>query len=103
METMTKPVDNGVNVAALLEAREALTQAPEAAMFTWRATSEWINGTHSGATIQKFFGLGEEQSHKRTLQYDTDHPEVFASEDNDARDLSTHLAGYLADWRRMAS
>ena len=81
METMTMPVDNGVNVGALLEAREALTQMPAAAKFTWRATSEWVNGTHSRSTIQKFFGLGEEQAHRSAFTYDTDHPEIFASED----------------------
>lgn len=81
MHTMTRPVDNGVNVPALLEAREALSQMPEAAQFTWRATSEWVNGTHSRSKIQKFFGLGEEQSHKTSFAFDTDHPEVFASED----------------------
>ena len=31
-------IDNGVNVDALLGAREALEQAPEAAQFKWRAT-----------------------------------------------------------------
>lgn len=93
METIAKPVDNGVNVAALLEAREALTGMPEAAQFTWRATSEWINGTHSRATIQKFFGLGEEQTHKRVFQYDTDHPEVFASEDNGPTPVEMVLVG----------
>jgi len=30
--------DNGVNVGALLGAREALATAPEAARFRWRAT-----------------------------------------------------------------
>ena len=34
-------VDNGVNVAALLDARAALTEAPEAAKFTWRAKCKW--------------------------------------------------------------
>ena len=33
MTATDTPVDNGVNVAALLEAREALTAAPEAATF----------------------------------------------------------------------
>ena len=32
-------VDNGVNVEALLGARAALTAAPEAARFQWRATA----------------------------------------------------------------
>lgn len=93
METMTKPVDNGVNVAALLEAREALTGMPEAAKFAWRATSEWINGTHSRATIEKFFGLGEEQTHKQAFQYDTDHPEIFASEDHGPTPVEMVLVG----------
>src|SRR6266705_3552671 len=37
-------VANGVNVQALLEAREVLRGAPEAAQFTWRASSKWQNG-----------------------------------------------------------
>nr|MBO2514227.1 osmotically inducible protein C [Gammaproteobacteria bacterium] len=45
-------VDNGVNVEALLAARAALTEAPEAARFKWRATCEWVNGTHSRSTVQ---------------------------------------------------
>ena len=52
--------DNGVNVAALLEAREALKGAPEAANFKWRATCNWENGTHSHSTVEGFFGLGGE-------------------------------------------
>jgi uncharacterized OsmC-like protein len=79
--TAARPVDNGVNVEALLEARQALTGTPEAAHFTWSASCEWINGTHSRSTIRKFFGLGEEQTHKAAFSYDTDHPDVFASED----------------------
>jgi uncharacterized OsmC-like protein len=75
------PVDNGVNVQALLEAREALTAAPEAAQFQWRATNTWKNGTHSHSTIERFFGLGEEQQHRTTFSFDADHPEIFASED----------------------
>jgi uncharacterized OsmC-like protein len=75
------PVDNGVNVQALLEAREALTAAPEAAQFQWRATNTWKNGTHSQSTIERFFGLGEEQQHRTTFSFDADHPEIFASED----------------------
>src|SRR5262245_16186011 len=38
-------VDNGVNVEALIGAREALTKAPAAAQFKWRAACECKNGT----------------------------------------------------------
>ena len=72
-------IDNGVNVQALLDAREVLAGAPEAAQFTWRASSRWENGVHSTTTIKNFFGLGEEQSHKTEAVFDADHPEVFAA------------------------
>jgi uncharacterized OsmC-like protein len=82
MTTTDTPVNNGVNVEALLGAREALTGAPEAAQFTWRATCEWQNGTHSRSSVEGFFGLGAEQSHRTRSEFDADHPEIFASEDN---------------------
>ncbi len=74
--------DNGVHVDALLGARTALTEAREAAQFTFTATNEWVNGTHSRSTVDGFFGLGAEQSHRQPHSVDTDHPEVFASADN---------------------
>ena len=77
-ETIAK---NGVNVEALIAAREALSKAPEAAQFKWRATNEWKNGTHSHSTVEGFYGLGQEQHHKRAFSFDADHPELFASED----------------------
>jgi len=86
-------VDNGVNVEALLGAREALTEAPEAAQFRWKATSKWMNGTHTRATCKGFFGLGQEQSHKTEFTFDTDHPEVFASEDHGATPVEMVLVG----------
>ncbi len=93
MSTTAKPIDNGVNVGALLDAREALSQAPEAAQFTWRAKCEWVRGTHSRSTVEGFFGLGEEQKHRRKYTLEADHPEVFASEDNAATPLEIVLAG----------
>jgi uncharacterized OsmC-like protein len=82
MTATDTPVNNGVNVEALLGARAALTETPEAAAFKWRATCTWQNGTHSRSTVESFFGLGEEQSHRTRFSFDADHPEIFASEDN---------------------
>jgi uncharacterized OsmC-like protein len=90
--TPTK-VDNGVNVEALLGAREALTQAPQAAQFKWRATCNWVNGTHSRSTVGSFFGLGAEQAHKTEFSFEADHPEVFAAEDNGATPVEFVLVG----------
>jgi len=93
MSVSESSVNNGVNVAALLEAREALTATPEGAKFQWRATCEWKNGTHSHSTVEGFFGLGEEQNHKTTFKFDADHPEIFASEDKGATPVEYILVG----------
>ena len=85
--------DNGVNVQALLDARDALKGSPEATQFTWRASCKWVNGTHSQATVKGFFGLGEEQSHKTETSFEADHPEIFASEDNGITPIEYVLVG----------
>ena len=77
-------VNNGVNVSALLAARDALNENPEGARFSWRASCKWINGTHSTSSVKGYHGLGDEQSHKTEFSFDVDHPEVFAAEDNGA-------------------
>lgn len=93
MNTQEKIARNGVNVEALLGARAALSEAPQAARFKWRATSEWVHGTHSRATIQGFHGLGGEQMHRQPFSFDTDHPEIFASEDKGATPVEVVLVG----------
>jgi uncharacterized OsmC-like protein len=92
-DTSPSTVDNGVNVAALLEARDAMTGAPAAAQFTWTVTNEWVNGTHSRSTIHDFFGVGGPQAHKTTFHLDHDHPEVFASADEGVTPVEMVLAG----------
>jgi uncharacterized OsmC-like protein len=85
--------NNGVNVQALLDAREALKGAPEAAQFTWRASCKWQNGTYSTSNVQSFFGLGQEQQHKTESSFQADHPEVFASEDRGITPVEYLLVG----------
>jgi uncharacterized OsmC-like protein len=98
MTTMTNPangtkVNNGVNVEALLGAREALEQAPEAAQFKWRATCEWMMGTHSRTMISTFFGLGGEQSRGKSFAMEADHPQIFAAEDQAPTPVEIVLSG----------
>ena len=93
MTDSSPTIDNGVNVQALLDARDALTKAPQAAQFKWRAACEWKNGTHSHSTVESFFGLGAEQNRKTTFKFDADHPEVFASEDKGATPVEFVLVG----------
>ena len=93
MSMPTAKADNGVNVDALLGAREALTAAPEAAQFAWKATCKWVNGTHCRSSVEEFFGLGAGQKHKTEFTFEADHPEVFASEDNGVTPVEYVLVG----------
>src|SRR6476620_6153788 len=93
MTTVQPEVNNGVNVAALLGAREALTATPEGAKFKWRASHTWVNGTHSRSFISIFFRLGAEQKHKRDYTFEADHPEIFASEDEGVTPVEFVLVG----------
>ncbi|MDQ3904356.1 MAG: OsmC family protein [Actinomycetota bacterium] len=82
MSAVGTPVDNGVNVDALLGVRTALADTPDIAQFQWRATCSWVRGTHSQSRVDTFYGFGGEQQHKTTFVYDADHPLAFAAEDN---------------------
>ncbi|MFP3913848.1 MAG: OsmC family protein [Actinomycetota bacterium] len=72
---------NGVDVQALFGALDAVKAQPEAAKFQFRATNEWVSGTHSRSRIHDFFGLGAEQAHKRSHTFDADHPEQLVGTD----------------------
>jgi uncharacterized OsmC-like protein len=87
--TSSKTAKNGVNTEALLAAREALSKAPQAAQFKWRAK----NGTHSNSTVEGYYGLGQEHQHKKKFSFDADHPVVFAAEDNGITPVEFVLVG----------
>ncbi|MBA2310437.1 MAG: OsmC family protein [Pseudonocardiales bacterium] len=82
MTATDTPIDNGVNVEALLGVRDALPETPDMAQFQWRATCSWVKGTHSRSDVNTFYGFGGEQEHKSTFSYDADHPLAFAAEDH---------------------
>ena len=90
---MTTVADNGVNVKALLDAREVLKGAPEAAAFTWRASAKWNSGVHSTIKVQSFFGLGAEQNHLQESTFEADHPEVFAATDQGITPIEYLIVG----------
>jgi len=87
------PVDNGVNVEALLGVRSTLPSTPDIAKFQWRSTVSWVNGTHSRSDVETFYGFGEEQQHHTTFSYDADHPLQFASQDKGVTPVEYVLVG----------
>lgn len=81
VQTEAKTADNGVNTEALIGARGAFADMPQAAAFTFRSTCDWTDGTYSSNAISGYFGLGEEHSRKETFRIESDHPAVFAAGD----------------------
>jgi uncharacterized OsmC-like protein len=73
---------NGVDTATLFATLDAVKQAPQAAIFQFRAHNEWVSGTHNRGTIADYFGVGEERAHERTFVFDADHPAVLVGRDN---------------------
>src|SRR5438067_2079235 len=80
--TVDRSTRNGVDTATLFATLDAVKAAPQAARFRFRAHNEWIDGTHSRSTIDRFFGVGEERAHERTFHFDADHPAVLVGRDN---------------------
>lgn len=91
-QTRMKTADNGVDVASLLAIKQALTEMPPAAQFTWRASCEWLGGVHSKSTVETFFGAGAEQTHKAPYSVEADHPGVFAAPDHAATPVEIVLS-----------
>lgn len=73
---------NGVDVPTLFATLDAVRSAPAAARFQFRATNQWVEGTHSHSTISDFFGVGEERAHSREFVFEADHPAVLVGRDN---------------------
>jgi uncharacterized OsmC-like protein len=93
MSITTAPIDNGVNVEALLGARAVFAETPEMAQFTWRSSVTWENGTHSRSEVESFYGFADEQVHHTSFTLDADHPLQFAAQDNGPTPVEYVLVG----------
>jgi uncharacterized OsmC-like protein len=93
MTITSTPVENGVNVEALLGARAAFADSPEIAQFKWRSSVTWVNGTHSRSDVESFYGFADEQVHHKLFTLDADHPLQFAAQDNGPTPVEYVLVG----------
>ena len=59
---------NGVDTPTLLATINAVGNQPDLAKFQFRASSRWVDGTHSHSTVEGFYGLGAQQSHRRAYR-----------------------------------
>ncbi len=68
---------NGINVRLLRETINAIKKQPDAARFKFRATNQWIGGTHSSAVIKDFYGAGKEDDSREPMRFELDEPPVL--------------------------
>jgi len=84
---------NGVNATKLAQTIEAVKQQPEIADFKFRARNQWDNGGHNVATVDSFYGTGQELEHKQPFVMHADEPPVLLGEDKGANPVEFVLAG----------
>lgn len=96
LEKPAKVAINGVDVPALLGTIAAVGEQPVAAQFQFRAESAWVNGTHSRATINGYFGAGQEQTRADGFEVDADHPAVLCGGDNGPNPMEYLLSALAA-------
>lgn len=79
--TTENPRTNGVDTATLFATIDAVKGQNEIAKFQFRATNEWVTGTHSRSTYSGFFGAMQEMEHKSVTEVHADHPAVLVGQD----------------------
>ena len=96
MTVTDNPIRNGVDTATLFATIDAVQGTPEIAKFQFRATNEWVSGTHSRSTIDGFHGATQELNHRQPFTYDADHPTVLVGQDNGPTPVEFLLHGLAA-------
>ena len=95
MGTVIEKKMNGVDVAVIQNAINAIEETPDLAKFTFRLHNKWINGGHSRSMVKEFYGAGQENHHLRDFELDADEPPALAGGDLGANPVE-HLLNALA-------
>jgi uncharacterized OsmC-like protein len=73
---------NGVDTATLFATLDAVKGDTGLAKFQFRATNQWVSGTHNRSTIHGYHGAKQEMTHQQPFTFDADHPPVLVGSDN---------------------
>jgi uncharacterized OsmC-like protein len=73
---------NGVDTATLFATLDAVKGDTGLAKFQFRATNQWVSGTHNRSTIHSYHGAKQEMTHQQPFTFDADHPPVLVGSDN---------------------
>jgi uncharacterized OsmC-like protein len=81
---------NGVNTDQLFSTINLIKENPEIAKFKFRATNNWINGTHCRGTIKDFYGALKEDDSRPPVDYNMDEPPILLG-NNEGRNPVEYL------------
>jgi uncharacterized OsmC-like protein len=81
MTTAEDTSRNGVDTATLFATLDAVKGDTELAKFQFRATNQWLHGTHNRSTIHGYYGAKQEMTHQESFTFDADHPPVLVGSD----------------------
>jgi len=87
---------NGVDTPTLFATLDAVKAQPEIAKFQFRATNQWVKGTHNRSSMRGFYGAGQELEHKHETVIEADHPAVLVGADNGPTPVEYVLAALAA-------
>ncbi len=93
-----KKVVNGIKVDELFDTIEGIKKNPDIAKFQFRATNEWLDGTHCRASVKDFYGALKEDSSRTTANFEIDEPPVLLGKNegnNPVEYLLVALSGCL--------
>jgi len=92
-----RPAPNRGDVTPPFAPPDAGKAQPQIADFQFRATNEWISGTHNRSTIQGFYGAGQEDSSRREpFVIDAGEPAVLLGHDHGANPAEALLHALAA-------
>lgn len=81
---------NGINTKQLFSTIDLIKENSDIAKFKFRATNQWINGTHCRGTIKDFYGALKEDNSRPPVNYDMDEPPILLG-NNDGRNPVEYL------------
>jgi uncharacterized OsmC-like protein len=87
---------NGIDTPTLFATIDAVKGQPDLAKFQFRVSNRWVKGTNSRSRMESFTGAGGQQEHKRTYEYDADHPAVLVGGDEGPTPVEFLLHGLAA-------
>jgi uncharacterized OsmC-like protein len=68
---------NGVNVDGLFSTIDLIKGNPDVAKFKFRASNNWIKGTHNRATVKDFYGALQEDDSRKPAVFEIDEPPLL--------------------------